>query len=207
PGRMRFDFRYGQGVPRSALDRIEGRVNTLLQEELEVTDQQMPLDEAKALGAQALFGEKYGDIVRVVSIGGDWSRELCGGTHVPTTGAIGSVQLMGESSIGSGVRRVDALVGLSAYRQQARERALVSQLLKVGSPEDLPERVRSLTQRMKDMEKQLATMRGAQLRAEAGRLVETTRDVAGVRVLSHDAGEGVAAGDLRTLVHDLRSRL
>src|SRR5690625_7969570 len=88
----------------------------------------MPLDEAKALGAQALFGEKYGDIVRVVSIGGDWSRELCGGTHVPTTGAIGSVQLMGESSIGSGVRRVDALVGLSAYRQQARERALVSQL-------------------------------------------------------------------------------
>src|SRR5690625_1148234 len=210
PGRMRFDFRYGQGVPRSALDQIEGRVNTLLQEELEVTDQQMPLDEAKALGAQALFGEKYGDIVRVVSIGGDWSRELCGGTHVPTTGAIGSVQLMGESSIGSGVRRVDALVGLSAYRQQARERALVSQLselLKVGSPEDLPERVRSLTQRMKDMEKQLATMRGAQLRAEAGRLVETTRDVAGVRVLSHDAGEGVAAGDLRTLVQDLRSRL
>src|SRR5690625_5088469 len=96
PGRMRFDFRYGQGVPRSALDQIEGRVNTLLQEELEVTDQQMPLDEAKALGAQALFGEKYGDIVRVVSIGGDWSRELCGGTHVPTTGAIGSVQLMGE---------------------------------------------------------------------------------------------------------------
>src|SRR5690625_7125936 len=77
----------------------------------------MPLDEAKALGAQALFGEKYGDIVRVVSIGGDWSRELCGGTHVPTTGAIGSVQLMGESSIGSGGRRVDALVGLCAQRQ------------------------------------------------------------------------------------------
>src|SRR5699024_8268568 len=80
PGRMRSDFRYGQGVPRSALDQIEGRGNTLLQEELEVTAQQMPLDAAKALGAQALFGEIYGDIVRVVSIGGDWSRELCGGT-------------------------------------------------------------------------------------------------------------------------------
>src|SRR5699024_12873585 len=117
---MRFDFRYGQGVPRSALDQIEGRVNTLLQEELEVTDQKMPLDEAKALGAQALFGEKYGDIVRVVSIGGDWSRELCGGAHVPNTGALGSVQLMGESSIGCGVRRVDAQMGLSAYRPQAR---------------------------------------------------------------------------------------
>src|SRR5699024_6277035 len=182
PGRMRFDFRYGQAVPKSVLEQVEGRVNTLLQDELTVTDQQMPLDEAKALGAQALFGEKYGEIVRVVSIGVDWSRELGGGTHVPqpgpvghvpplwdaaagrgghthvpSTGAIGTVQLMGEASIGSGVRRVDALVGLSAYRHQAKEHALVSQLselLKVGAADELPERVRSLTQRVKDMEKQ-----------------------------------------------------
>ena len=210
PGRMRFDFRYGQGVPHSALEQIEGRVNTLLQDELAVTDQQMPLDEARALGAQALFGEKYGNIVRVVSIGGDWSRELCGGTHVDSTGAIGSVQLMGESSIGSGVRRVDALVGLSAYRFQAKEHALVSQLsemLKVGSSEDLPERVASMTQRMKDMEKQLAALRGQQLQAEAGKLAEQTVDVSGIRLLAHDAGEGIAAGDLRTLALDLRARL
>ena len=210
PGRMRFDFRYGQAVPKSVLEQIEGRVNTLLQEELSVTDQQMPIDEAKALGAQALFGEKYGDVVRVVSIGGDWSRELCGGTHVASTGAIGTVQLMGEASIGSGVRRVDALVGLSAYRHQAKEHALVSQLsemLKVGAAEELPERVRSLTQLMKDMEKQLAALRGQQLQAEAGKLVESASDVAGVRLLAHDAGEGVAAGDLRTLALDLRSRL
>ena len=210
PGRMRFDFRYGQAVPKSVLEQIEGRVNTLLQDELTVTDQQMSLDEAKALGAQALFGEKYGDVVRVVSIGGDWSRELCGGTHVASTGAIGTVQLMGEASIGSGVRRVDALVGLSAYRHQAKEHALVSQLsemLKVGAAEELPERVRSLTQRMKDMEKQLAALRGQQLQAEAGKLVESASDVAGVRLLAHDAGEGVAAGDLRTLALDLRSRL
>ena len=210
PGRMRFDFRYGQAVPKSVLEQIEGRVNTLLQDELTVTDQQMSLDEAKALGVQALFGEKYGDVVRVVSIGGDWSRELCGGTHVASTGAIGTVQLMGEASIGSGVRRVDALVGLSAYRHQAKEHALVSQLsemLKVGAAEELPERVRSLTQRMKDMEKQLAALRGQQLQAEAGKLVESASDVAGVRLLAHDAGEGVAAGDLRTLALDLRSRL
>ena len=210
PGRMRFDFRYGQAVPKSVLEQVEGRVNTLLQDELTVTDQQMPLDEAKALGAQALFGEKYGEIVRVVSIGGDWSRELCGGTHVPSTGAIGTVQLMGEASIGSGVRRVDALVGLSAYRHQAKEHALVSQLselLKVGAAEELPERVRSLTQRVKDMEKQLSSLRGQQLQAEAGRLVENATDVDGVRLLAHDAGEGVGAGDLRTLALDLRSRL
>ncbi|MEE1651090.1 alanine--tRNA ligase [Brachybacterium sp. J144] len=210
PGRMRFDFRYGQAVPASVLSQIEGRVNTLLQEELEVTDQQMSLDAAKAAGAQALFGEKYGDVVRMVSIGGGWSRELCGGTHVASTGAIGSVQLMGEASIGSGVRRVDALVGLSAYRHQAKERALVSQLseiLKVGSSEEIPERVRSLTQRMKDMEKQLAALRGQQLQAEAGRLVEGATEVSGVRLLAHDAGEGIAAGDLRTLALDLRARL
>ncbi|AXK45156.1 alanine--tRNA ligase [Brachybacterium saurashtrense] len=210
PGRMRFDFRYGQAVPKTVLEQVEGRVNTLLQEELTVTDQQMPIDEARALGAQALFGEKYGDIVRVVSIGGDWSRELCGGTHVATTGALGTVQLMGEASIGSGVRRVDALVGLSAYRHQATSHALVSQLsemLKVGGPEELPERVRSLTQRLKDMEKQVAALRGQQLQAQAGALVETAADVAGVRLLAHDAGEGIAAGDLRTLALDLRTRL
>lgn len=209
PGRMRFDFRYGQAVPKSALEQIEGRVNTLLQQELAVTDQQMPIDEAKALGAQALFGEKYGDIVRVVSIGGDWSRELCGGTHVTSTGALGTVQLMGESSIGSGVRRVDALVGLNAYRFQAKEHALVSQLaeiLRVNS-DDIPERVRSLTQRVKDMEKQLAAMRAADLQARAGQIAAQAQDVAGVRLLVHDAGEGVAAGDLRMLVTDLRARL
>lgn len=209
PGRMRFDFRYGQAVPKSALEQVEGRVNTLLQQELEVTDTQMPIDEAKALGAQALFGEKYGDIVRVVSIGGDWSRELCGGTHVKGTGALGSVQLLGEASIGSGVRRVDALVGESAYRFQAKEHAMVSQLaeiLKVSS-EDIPDRVRSLTQRVKEMEKQLAAMRGAQLQAQAGQLASQAVDAGGVRVLAHDAGDGVNAGDLRTLATDLRSRL
>jgi alanyl-tRNA synthetase len=209
PGRMRFDFRTPNAVPRSVLDEVEGRVNVLLQDELEVTDQQMPLDEAKALGAQALFGEKYGKIVRVVSIGGDWSQELCGGTHVPTTGAIGSLHLLSESSVGSGVRRVDALVGTSAYRQQAKEHALVSQLselMNVGA-EDLPERIHTLTQRLKDVEKEMAALRGAQLQAQAAQLTESVRTVGGVRVLTHDAGDGVAASDLRTLVLDLRSRL
>ena len=209
PGRMRFDFRYGQAVPQSSLAQVEGKVNQMLQQNLEVTDAQMPIDEAKALGAQALFGEKYGDIVRVVSIGGDWSRELCGGTHVPITGSLGSVQLVSESSIGSGVRRVDALVGESAYKFHSKEHALVSQLaeiLKVGA-EDIPERVQALTKRVKEMEKNLQQMRGQQLQAQASSLVESAAVVSGVRVLVHDAGEGVAAGDLRTLATDLRARL
>ncbi|ANP27614.1 alanine-tRNA ligase [Dermabacter vaginalis] len=209
PGRMRFDFRYGQAVPQSSLAQVEGKVNQMLQQNLDVTDAQMPIDEAKALGAQALFGEKYGDIVRVVSIGGDWSRELCGGTHVPITGSLGSVQLVSESSIGSGVRRVDALVGESAYKFHSKEHALVSQLaeiLKVGA-EDIPERVQALTKRVKEMEKNLQQMRGQQLQAQASSLVQSAAVVSGVRVLVHDAGEGVAAGDLRTLATDLRARL
>src|SRR5690625_6208705 len=98
----------------------------------------MDLDDALAAGAMALFGQKYGSRVRVVSIGGDWSKELCAGTHVPSTGHIGRVTLLGESSIGSGVRRVDALVGTGAYSHQAKERALVSQVTTLlgGRPED-----------------------------------------------------------------------
>lgn len=209
PGRMRFDFRYGQAVPQSSLAQVEGKVNQMLQQNLEVTDAQMPIDEAKALGAQALFGEKYGDIVRVVSIGGDWSRELCGGTHVPVTGSLGSVQLVSEASIGSGVRRVDALVGESAYKFHSKEHALVSQLAEIlkVSTDDIPGRVQALTKRVKEMEKNLQQMRGQQLQAEAGKLVESAAPVGGVRVIAHDAGEGVAAGDLRTLATDLRARL
>lgn len=209
PGRMRFDFRYGQAVPQSSLAQVEGKVNQMLQQNLEVTDAQMPIDEAKALGAQALFGEKYGDIVRVVSIGGDWSRELCGGTHVSVTGSLGSVQLVSEASIGSGVRRVDALVGESAYKFHSKEHALVSQLAEIlkVSTDDIPGRVQALTKRVKEMEKNLQQMRGQQLQAEAGKLVESAAPVGGVRVIAHDAGEGVAAGDLRTLATDLRARL
>ncbi len=209
PGRMRFDFRFGNAVPSSSLGQIEGRVNELLQQNLEVTDQQMKLDDAKALGAQALFGEKYGDVVRVVSIGGDWSRELCGGTHVTNTGSLGSVQLLSEASIGSGVRRVDALVGTSAYKFHSKEHALVSQLadiLKVQA-DDIPERVQTLTQRLREMEKNLQAIRGQQLQAQAGQLAGSAELVGGVRLLAHDVGDGVSANDVRTLATDLRGRL
>ena len=125
PSRIRFDFRRSSAVPAGALSEIEERVNTQLQENLEVTDQLMPITEARALGAMALFGEKYGDRVRVVSVGGEWSKELCGGTHVSRSGEIGRVTLLGEASIGSGIRRIDALVGQGAYEFHAREHAMV----------------------------------------------------------------------------------
>jgi alanyl-tRNA synthetase len=205
---VRFDFRAGQAVPQGVLSEVEERVNTRLQENLEVTDAVMPIAEARALGAMALFGEKYGDQVRVVSIGGDWSRELCGGTHVRQSGELGLVTLLGEASIGSGVRRVDALVGDGAYGFHAKERALVGQIsgLLGARPDELADRVSSLMTRLKESEKELAGLRAAQVLAVAGTLASSAAEIAGTRVVTHDAGE-VAADDLRTLVLDVRSRL
>ena len=210
PSRIRFDFRHGAGLPAGALQEIEERVNTRLSEDLEVTDQIMTLDAARASGAMALFGEKYGDRVRVVSIGGEWSRELCAGTHVRRSGQLGLVTLLGESSIGSGVRRVDALVGDGAYGFGAKEHALVGQLtglLNVRT-DDLPDRVSALLGRLKDAEKELAGMRQAQLLGAAADLADrATTSGDGVRVVAHDAGEVASADDLRALALDIRGRL
>ncbi|WP_156250612.1 alanine--tRNA ligase [Pseudactinotalea terrae] len=209
PSRLRFDFRHGSSVPTSVLSEVEGRVNSQLTENLDVTDEIMDIDDARAAGAMALFGEKYGRNVRVVSIGGDWSKELCAGTHVERTGRLGLVTLLGEASIGSGVRRIDALVGEGAYGYAAKEHALVSQLSQlVGARgEELPERISGLLGKLKDAEKQLAEIRQGQLLANAGGLVETARDIGGVRAVLQHVGDISSADDLRTLVLDLRDRL
>ncbi|MDR1427091.1 MAG: alanine--tRNA ligase [Bifidobacteriaceae bacterium] len=208
PARLRFDFRYGSSVPASALATIEGRVNEMLAEDLEVTEQLMPLADARALGAMALFGEKYGEVVRVVSIGGDWSRELCAGTHMRTSGQLGRVAVLGEGSIGSGVRRVDALVADRAFGYQAKEHVLVSQLselLKVRS-DDLPERVNSLVRRLREAERELGAMRQARLAARAESIAQGASDGA-VAVATFDAGEDTGVELLRALAQDVRSRL
>jgi len=209
PSRIRFDFRSPSSVPSSVLSEIEQRVNTRLTENLEVTDATMSLSAARELGAMALFGEKYGDDVRVVSIGGDWSRELCGGTHVRATGELGRVALLGESSIGSGVRRVDALVGDGAYGFHAKEHALVGQLTGMlnARPDELTERVGSLVARLKETEKELAAMRQGQLLAAAGALASDAPRFGEVRVVAHDAGTVGTADDLRALALDVRGRL
>ncbi|MGF0116885.1 alanine--tRNA ligase [Promicromonospora sp. Marseille-Q5078] len=209
PSRVRFDFRSPTAVDSSALGDIEERVNERLVDNLEVTDSVMSLAQARELGAMALFGEKYGDRVRVVSIGGDWSRELCGGTHVKATGEVGRVALLGESSIGSGVRRVDALVGDGAYGFQAKEHALVGQLtgLLGARPDELADRVGSLLSRLKETEKELAGMRQARILAGAGALAAEASRVGDVRVVAHDAGEVASADDLRALALEVRGRL
>lgn len=209
PSRMRFDFQHGSAVPKDMVGEIEGRVNERLLENLPVTDETMDLEDAKRLGAQALFGEKYGKRVRVVSIGGEWSRELCAGTHVPMTGNLGRVSVLGESSIGSGVRRIEALVGAGAYAHQAREAALVSQVSQlVGArPEEMPERISQLMARLKAAEKELARHRAERLLAAGAELAAGAQPVGELRAVVQNVGEVPGADELRTLALDVRSRL
>ena len=208
PGRFRFDFPSTGSVPASVLDDVESRVNTLLLDNLEVTAESMSLAKAKELGAMALFGEKYGDVVRVVSVG-DWARELCGGTHVERSGQLGVIKLLSESSIGAGVRRVEALVGVDAYKFLAREHLLLNSLtdlIKGARTEELPERISDLLNKMKEIEKELASVRSAQALLQVGELAKSATVVNGISYISSVMADGVSGDDLRKIAIDLRSR-
>ena len=208
PGRFRFDFPATGSVPVSVLNDVEARVNTLLLDNLEVTAESMSQAKAKELGAMALFGEKYGDVVRVVSVG-DWARELCGGTHVARSGQLGVIKLLSESSIGAGVRRVEALVGVDAYQFLAREHILLNSLtdlIKGARTEELPERISDLLIKMKDIEKELATVRSAQALSQVGDLAKTAQVINGISYMSSVMSDGVSGDDLRKIAIDLRSR-
>lgn len=207
-GYLRFDFAWGEGLSESAKREVEEVANLAIRDNHEVITREMPLAEAKALGAMSLFGEKYGDVVRVVEIGGEFSRELCGGTHVGSSAEIGSLTLLTESSVGSGNRRVEALVGLDSFNHLAAERTLVNQLtglMKVQSSADLPEKINQTLAKLKAAEKELAQLRREKLQAEAGKLLENAQTIGSVRVLAHDAGE-LDANGVRELALDLRSR-
>ena len=207
-GYLRFDFAWGEGLSESAKREVEEVANLAIRDNHEVITREMPIAEAKALGAMSLFGEKYGDVVRVVEIGGEFSRELCGGTHVGSSAEIGSLTLLTESSVGSGNRRVEALVGLDSFNHLAAERTLVNQLtglMKVQSSADLPEKINQTLSKLKAAEKELAQLRREKLQAEAGKLLENAQTIGSVRVLAHDAGE-LDANGVRDLALDLRSR-
>jgi alanyl-tRNA synthetase len=207
PGRFRFDFPATGAVSASVLDDVESRVNSLLLENLEVTAESMSQAQAREIGAMALFGEKYGDVVRVVSVG-DWARELCGGTHVQRSGQLGVVKLLGESSIGAGVRRVEALVGVDAYKFLAREHILLNsltELIKGSRTEELPERISDLLNKMKDIEKELAAVRSAQALSQVGDLGKLATTINGHTFIGSVMSDGVSGDDLRKIAIDLRS--
>ncbi|MEU7004400.1 alanine--tRNA ligase [Nonomuraea sp. NPDC046570] len=207
PGRFRFDFTAAGAVPPSVLRDVEDEVNSVLVNDLKVNAFYTSQTEARAMGALAMFGEKYGDEVRVVEIG-DYSRELCGGTHVHSSGQLGLVKVLGENSVGAGVRRVEALVGIDAFRFLARESLLVAQLTEQlkARREELPERIEGIVTRLRAAEKDLDKLRSAQVLEIAGELAAQARDLHGVSVVTHRAPDGTGADDLRKLALDVRGR-
>ncbi|MFD4438914.1 alanine--tRNA ligase [Nocardia sp. NPDC058519] len=209
PGYLRFDFNWQGALSEQQKADIEAVSNDAVGADFPVNTFVTDLPKAKEMGAMALFGENYGDEVRVVEIGGPFSMELCGGTHVEHSSQIGPITLLGEASIGSGVRRVEAFVGLDSYKYLAKERALlagVASSLKVPSDE-VPGRVEQLVERLKVAEKELERTKIAAVLSSAGTFAEQAERVGAVRLVAAAAPEGVSAGDLRTLATDIRGRL
>jgi alanyl-tRNA synthetase len=209
PGRLRFDFTSpGGAVPPSVIADVEDEVNDVLLNDYDVRAEITTLDEARKSGAIAFFGEKYGDKVRVITIG-DYSKELCGGTHVHRSGEIGVVKLLSEASIGAGVRRVEALVGLDAFRFLAREHVLVGQLAEQFKvrPEELPERIGQTVERLRTAEKELEKLRAGQLLSSAGTLAEQAEDLHGTALVAVATPDGIGGNDLRQLASEVRNRL
>jgi len=209
PGRFRFDFPSTSAVPTSVLNDVESRVNELLIADLQVSAQVMTQDAARAMGATALFGEKYGDQVRVVSVG-DWAKELCGGTHVSRSGQLGLVKLLSESSIGAGVRRVEALVGHDAYKFLAREHVLLNSLteiIKGVRAEELPQRISELVEKMKSMEKEMSAVNSAKAMAAAGELVKKNKSIGSASLIIEQLGNQISGEDMRAIALDLKSKV
>jgi alanyl-tRNA synthetase len=209
PGYLRLDFAWQSGLSQQIRADVEEAANQGIRKDLNVSATIMPLVKAREIGALALFGETYDEqAVRVVEMGGPWSRELCGGTHVQHTSQIGLVTITGESSIGSGLRRVEAFVGIEAFRYLAKERSLVmglSEALRV-QPEQLPDRVNKLVAQLKAAEKQLADLKNQTVLADVNNIVAKSHDMWGIGYIAHRA-DGVSGNDLRTLAIEIRNRV
>jgi alanyl-tRNA synthetase len=208
PGRLRFDFNTPSAVPPSVLHDVEQQVNEVLMNDLEVRAFVTSQAEARRIGAMALFGEKYGDQVRVVEVG-DYARELCGGTHVPRSGQLGLVKILHEASIGSGVRRVEALVGTDALAFSAREHVLVSRLAELfrAKPEEVGDRVELAVSQLRDAEKEIERMRAQLVLANVGALADGAVEINGVALVAVEAPQGTSSNDVRTLAQEIRGRL
>lgn len=207
PDRLRFDFSHFGQVQPDELKKIERIVNEKIWESLSVTIEHMDLEAAKAKGAMALFGEKYGDIVRVVSIG-DYSLELCGGCHVTNSAAIGLFKIISESGIGAGVRRIEAVTGQAAFELITEELSTfhqVAQLLKT-KPQDLVRKAISLLEEMKELERENESLKAKLAHAEAGKMLDRVEKINGVNVLVHKMS-GIDMNALRNTADELKQKI
>jgi alanyl-tRNA synthetase len=207
PDHLRFDFSHGTGLKDGEIEQVEQLVNEQVQANVAVSPSEMDLREALQTGAMALFGEKYGDRVRVIRIG-DFSTELCGGTHLEATGQIGLLKVVSEGAVASGVRRVEAVAGEDALRHVGREEAALREsagLLKIP-PLELPRRLQKLLDEQKQLEKQLGQMEARLAKGRALELVSAAREVAGVATIAARL-DGLDPEGLRSVVDTLRDRL
>jgi len=181
PDRLRFDFTWPEPLSDKQLSEVEQIVNDEIIKATDVDITEMPLEEAKKTGAMALFGEKYGDIVRVVTIPG-YSKELCGGSHVRNTGEIGSFRIIGEGGIGSGIRRIEAVTGKAAYELMKKDREMlkdVSRLLK-GKPDQITEKTQKLLAEVKELQHELDKLKQQQTKDELGDLLKNVQEKEGI---------------------------
>src|SRR5690606_34201618 len=205
PDYLRFDYTHFQGLDPETLQKIETRVNRMIRDDADTVTREMSLDEAKASGAQALFGEKYEERVRVVQVH-PRSLELCGGTHVRRSGEIGLFKILSEGSIASGVRRIVAVTGEEAIRwlhQRERQTLEAARLLRTA-PDELGTKVDATLRRIRELEKEVEALRGKLAQAATGDLLDQVREVAGIKVLSTRVPGDVA--DLRELSDRMRNK-
>ncbi|TJY56629.1 alanine--tRNA ligase [Sinimarinibacterium sp. CAU 1509] len=205
--RTRFDFSHNQPITAEELAEIERRVNTAVLANVPVETALMSYDDAIKAGAMALFGEKYGDEVRVLTMGG-YSTELCGGTHVARTGDIGLFKIVSEGGVAAGVRRVEAITGDNAlnYLRELEQRLRHAAELLRASPDELVSKIEQLQDRSKQLDKELAALKSKLASSAGGDLVGQARDISGTKVLSASV-EGVDGGGLRDLMDQLKDKL
>jgi alanyl-tRNA synthetase len=209
PGYLRLDFAWAQALSLETRSEIEEVTNLAIRRDLAVSAQHMSLPEAREWGAVALFGETYDESVRVIQVGGPWSRELCGGTHVSRSSQVGLVSIIGEASVGSGSRRLEALVGIEAFRSLATERALVARLGEaLKSPKaEIEERLNSTIEELKLAQRKLAQLQAAQLATRIPDLIAGAGSVGSTKFVEANLGELASVDDLRNLATQIREKL
>jgi alanyl-tRNA synthetase len=207
PDRLRFDFHHFTGVEKSELSRIEDLMNEKIMENTPIIAQEMTLNEAKSTGAVALFGEKYGENVRVVSIG-DYSRELCGGTHVGNTGEIGLFKITSESSIAAGIRRIEAVTGKEALAKINRKGEILERLCNILDVQEntIIQRTEELIQQLKSLRKEAQKTKKESVQMYSSNLIANAKEISGVKIVT-EIMEGVEVEDLRKAADSLRKRL
>ena len=209
PGYMRLDFSWSEALSHATRTEIEEVTNLAIRQDLAVTAQFMSVKEAKTFGAVALFGETYDESVRVIQIGGPWSRELCGGTHVSRSSQVGLVSLIGEASVGSGSRRLEAYVGFEAFQALAAERALLATLtesLKVPR-EQLAEKIQTTVDELRAAQRKLASLSMEQLKNKLPELAQSAKQIGGSKVVLENIGAVDSADQVRELASALRDKL